>query len=889
MALVPYSGGGGAADKKKEVALKNGRLPTGYFDRIARITGRVVSAKGLPNRDSFSLSDPYCIIKAIRANNSCVNIHMTKCIMNSLSPVWEEEFDFIVPLDWGLEELVGVRALIYDADGPYRSFIGSDDFLGGCDIDVSSQKTGRIVSQELDLGGIAYSKSKKLRKPRLEIVLTSYRETIPKPPHYTIQLQNSMQSVEYVREVVGMVVQATDLANMDLRGHSDPQCIVRVLMMSGDVVEVHRTKTIMDTGNPIWSEEFTMTFDILDQPLLAIFDVFDEDDPNEPVEKNGEHLGSAVVPLLACMAPAPRARKLLLQGETQRHETRHNIYGMPLLEAARKEGSQLSSIQGPDDERIKERQQKKMEKYSKLKRTTLAVQDVEAKESKLSEVLAGIGKRWRNLIYGAMEQPGRPILTVELRTRTKKAPMPFTELLESPKSIADAEDVDTMIANPGWDSTLYSLPPELEDQETRPPYRGLMVAKDHITFIYGVVHGAMGLPKPDGPDGNKVDAYCLVHALTKSGEKAFIHRTRVIKGTQNPDWEEAFYFAVPEDLYVSRLQLSVYTQPVDTKSKLSAGAAQSTLSVLDLFSSRSKAEQEKIDKADLQGSIQDDIFLGRAGLDLAYALSGAMSEQEVQLMGASVREQEKISSGFRRSRSISFECVIERRYKPCYENDEAEEMGDSIARRQHQLTRQPDPRRPFEDYAMALPAIEHVEQMAPQALELVSTSTFLSTKKRRPRHNYFKLPGSDMPDGPSAQERLEQEALEKAKKENVEQMRREENARKRFLARTGDQLLAPGADFTVRKPPPKSRSLPVLATNFGRTAQENYNKTTELRVASGTRIKLPRWDAHQASSYDSEDLLHLKPNPFDLIMPKQPEVTESMMSTAPVGRFSIGR
>lgn len=887
MALVPYKPPEGAADQRKAIVPVGGRLPDGYFDRIARITGRVVSAKGLPNRDSFSLSDPYCIIKAIRANNSCVNIHMTKCIMNSLSPVWEEEFDFIVPLEWGLEELVGIRALIFDADGPYRSFIGSEDFLGGCDIDVSSQKTGRIVSQELDLGGISVSKSKKLRKPRLEIVLTSYREMIPKPPHYSIQLQSSMQVCEYVREVVGMVVQANDLANMDLRGHSDPQCIVRVLMMSGDLVEVHRTKTQMDTGNPIWSEEFSMKFGILDQPLLALFDVFDEDDPDDPVEKNGEHLGSAVVPLLACMAPAPRSRKLFLQGETQRYETRHNVYGVPLLESARKGGSQTSSIQGTDDERIKDKQQKKHEKHSKLRRSS--AQDLEVKESKLSEVLAGMGKRWRNLIYGAMEQTGRPLLHVELRTRTKTQAMPFTELIEHPKSIADGDDVDSMIAHPGWDVSFYDFPPELEDQEQRPPYRGMMVAKDHITFIYGVVHGAMGLPKPDGADGNKVDTYCLVHALTRSGEKVFIHRTRVIKNTQNPVWEEAFYFAVPQDIYVSRLQLSVYTQPVDAKSRLSAGAAQSTLSVLDLFSSRSKAEQENIGLADLKEASQDDIFLGRAGMDLAYALSGAMSEQEVQLMGAAVREQEKCSSGFRRARSISFECVIERRYKPCYENDAADDvMKDVLQRRQHQLTRVPDPRRPFADLAITLPSIPHVEEVAPQALELLSTSSLVSTKKRRPRHNYFKFPGSDKPDTLSAEERLNLEKMESIRNDKMDQMRREANKKKRHLRRTGDQLLAPGADFTVRKPPPKSSSLPVLATNFGRLAQENYNKTTEIRVASGTQVGPPRWHACQASSYEAADLVNLKPSPWDLIVSTPPHLSQSFMSTAPAGGFRIG-
>lgn len=824
---------------------------------------------------------------------------MTKCIMNTLNPVWEEEFDYIVPLEWGLEELVGIRALIYDADGPYRSFIGSDDFLGGCDIDMSSQKHGRMMNHELDLGGIPNSKSKKTRKPRLEIVVTCYLEVIPKPLHPSMQLQSAMQSVEYVREIVGMVVKATDLPNMDLRGHSDPQCIVRVLMMSGELVEVARTKTVMDTGNPVWSEEFSMKFDITDQPLLAIFDVFDEDDPDEPVEHNGEHLGSAIVPLLACLAPAPRSRKLLLQGETQRHETRHNAYGAPLLDVFKNEGQLRASGRGrdpqpdspiDDSQRIKDKQKRKQDKYLALQYGV----DAAPKESKISETLARIGTGLRNWIRGAIETPGQPLLHLELRARTKTDAMPFTELLTNPRSIADEDDCESMLAHPGWQRTLYSVPPELQDEELKPTYRGLMVAKDHIAFIYGVVHGAMALPKPDGPDGNKVDAYCLVHAMTPTGEKAFIHRTRVIKNTQNPAWEEAFYFAVPEDLFVSRLQLSVYTRPVDTKSVLAAGAAQSTTSVLDLFSRRSTAEQEQILLDDMRDANRDDIFLGRAGLDLAYAISGAMTETEVQLMGAAVPEQEKISSGFRRTRSISFEAVIERRYRPCYTEDKTEHFA-SMDRRQHHLTRHPDPRRPFNDLAITLPDISHAEELASQAMELASTSSFLHTKKQRHRHNWVKLPRGTAPETLSAQERFELEKEAENKTKRMQQMRAEQDMKKRIKWQQGDQHLDPGSDFTIRKPVQKSSSLPALATNFGKIAQENYNKRVEARdvaapkgVTSGTQTRLPRWKAQQVSSCDPEDpkeFMHQKPNPFDLITPRPPYLSQDLYSTAPARRF----
>lgn len=903
MALVKVDDTGGelvaVSDNAAASRKKAGKL--GSFERIARISGRIVAARGLPNRDMGSLSDPYCVIKAIRANNSCVNLHMTKCIMNTLNPVWEEEFDYSVPIEWGLESLVGIRALIYDADGPYRSFIGSDDFLGGVDMDMSSQKHGRMAKHDLEIGGIPVSTTRKSRKPRLEIVITCYLETIPKPPHLSMQLHKSMESFEYIREIVGVVTKATDLQNLDFTGHSDPVCIVRVLLMSGELREVCRTNAVMNTGNPIWHKEFRMKFDVFDQPLLALFDVFDEDDPNEPVETNGEHLGSAIVPLLACMSPAPRYRKLLLQGDTQRHETRLNASGAPLIQVARITGILEASREaagghgGHDvDQKIMVKQSRKLEKYNGLG-LDIEIADEAPKEPTFTEKLARMGTGLRNWIWGSMAHAEEPLLHLELRTRTKMESMPFTDLVGHPRLIADAEDVADMLADPGWQRTLYGVPADLQDEDGKPAYRGAMEVKDHIAFIYGVVHGAMSLPKPDGPDGNKVDAYCLVHALSPTGEKAFIHRTRVIKNTQNPAWEEAFYFAVPPDFYANRVQLSVYTRPVEIKSVLAAGAAQSTTSVLDFFSSKSKAEQEKMMLDDMKDDRKDDVFLGRAALDLAYKLSGAMSEQEVGLMGAVLPQQEKVSAGFRRVCSISFEVVIERRYRPTFEEN-LEEDNLSFQRREHHLSRHPDPRRAFPDLAITLPGIPHVEEMATQALELASTSTFLQTKKQRLRHNWVKPPHSDLPVTKTAQDRweLDQEADKKAKR--IQQIRaQEDQAKKRLLMRQGEQQLARGSDFTIRAAPQKSSSLPALATNFGKTAQEGLFKRQQLRdaaaargVTSETPSRLPHWKAQQVSSYESadpEEFLQQKPSPFDLVHARPPHLSEDLYGNLQGRRF----
>ena len=62
--------------------------------------------------------------QGIRSNNHMANIHMTRACQNTLSPLWEESFDYMVPADWGLVELVGLKAMIYDQDEDTQTYQG---------------------------------------------------------------------------------------------------------------------------------------------------------------------------------------------------------------------------------------------------------------------------------------------------------------------------------------------------------------------------------------------------------------------------------------------------------------------------------------------------------------------------------------------------------------------------------------------------------------------------------------------------------------------------------------------------------------------------------------------------------------------------------------------
>eukprot|EP00913_Durusdinium_trenchii_P014586 g13685.t1 len=159
-----------------------------HVHRICRICGRVVAAKGLPRFDTYSMSDPYCVVKAIKGNNHTMNVYITRTIMNNSAPVWDEEFDFQIRADqttedgsavgcsagehvvrsraprrpfrsrvrgwrrgggggelWIVPKIVGLRLAVYEADGPGSSFHGSNDFLGGADLDLAGQKHARSV------------------------------------------------------------------------------------------------------------------------------------------------------------------------------------------------------------------------------------------------------------------------------------------------------------------------------------------------------------------------------------------------------------------------------------------------------------------------------------------------------------------------------------------------------------------------------------------------------------------------------------------------------------------------------------------------------------------------------------------------------------------------
>lgn len=779
-----------------------------HISRICRICGRVVSAKGLPRFDSLSLSDPYCLVKAIKGNNHTMNVHATRAIMNSSTPFWDEEFDFPIGREETTEEIVGLRVTLYDADGPTRSFQGSNDFLGGADLDLAGQKHARSVLHELELGGIFTRKASGGRRPRLVIAITVYREVVPRPLPRIVILKTSLLRMSYVDKIFGTVVSATDLPNREMIGLSDPFCIVRAVMLSGKVQEIYRTSVIQNSLQPVWKEAFQSSFSEQDQPLLLLFDLWDEDDPNKRLEEGGaQHLGSCAVPLLSAVEPAPRKRRLWLQGVSQRHETRLNQNGVPKNAGGKMTpGAKLSRQRSSHGLSLKEEQRKK----------TFNIGKGSAPIKSLFERLMDAAVEFKNQMTEKAIAAKKSVLTIELRTYTKTTKMPYAQLFQKPLFVHDADDLEKCLELPDWTRSSYTFPKKLQSE----PERGSLTAEDHISFVYGTVVGASFLPSSQS---QPPEAYCMVHAVSTHGARHFVHRTRTIKLMICPQWSEAFYAAIPEDFDCARLQVSVY------------GATATNLMTKALSTGPEGLLSE--------GSNHEDWFIGRAHIDLTTAVSGSIIAEEAPIQGGTASKQERVTTGFRIQPSVAFEVMVERRLRPRFDVHSGDGVK-MIPRRHHQLTRTTDPIQsslPIIDNGQQLMlSVEamYMEKAAKEALELSTTGALAF--RRGPKHDWSKYPTKDQEED---EDIFAEKPLEELLKEGGDRV----DLSLLEVSKKPDDGQARVVDFSKRELRRQARSLPLLKTKFhdspevyqlsvaGKAAQLRFSRRTEHAAADISR------------------------------------------------------
>eukprot|EP00746_Dinoflagellata_sp_MGD_P008290 gnl/MRDRNA2_/MRDRNA2_116575_c0_seq1.p1 gnl/MRDRNA2_/MRDRNA2_116575_c0~~gnl/MRDRNA2_/MRDRNA2_116575_c0_seq1.p1 ORF type:complete len:950 (-),score=180.93 gnl/MRDRNA2_/MRDRNA2_116575_c0_seq1:322-3171(-) len=277
-------------------AMKRQLYSMGKRERLVRIEGEIIKARGLTDADAWGKSDPYCIVKGIKGNARMVDIHTTRVIDDTLNPIWNEKFAFDCPEDWGLMELVGLKFLVFDSDSKILTY--NDDFLGGADLDIADNRdfpNKSPVIKEIELQGLHFKAVKgisKRKKARLEVMVTVIRQMEEAPISRADRMLLGEENLLRVLEIDGAVISAQGLVNADAGGKSDPRCVVKIVFLSGIEREIYRTKIVQDELNPRWDEMFRVGFTKTEEPVLIKFAVYDVDE-GEFMGGDDDHLGTA--------------------------------------------------------------------------------------------------------------------------------------------------------------------------------------------------------------------------------------------------------------------------------------------------------------------------------------------------------------------------------------------------------------------------------------------------------------------------------------------------------------------------------------------------------------------------------------------------------------------
>lgn len=602
----------------------------GEFLRLVSVSCAIKSARGLPKADRSGLADPYCVVKGVRLNSLFVHLHKTEIRYSSLNPEWNEEFEFECPESWGLMELVGLRFLVYDSDNGRSSSLGSDDFLGGADVDVSDLVHGRPTDAELELSGESATRARRKAKasrkrPRLFVQVTIKRWPAPRPLAPSALLERSLAEHVRVSQLACCVKRAVGLRSVDFLGTIDAQCRVRAVLLSGRIVDLHETCVMLDTSAPVWNEAFQGHFNACEEPMLLVFDVF------HVVEETGltggsQHLGSAALPLAAVRSSCqPVFVQLQLGGGESLLENSLTRKGARrLLRQNARIGSSCGSVRVPANQGGAECQSNFLSRAS-----TIFNRDA--------------------------DKPVGPMVEIAANAARAISEMPNSDLWPGvPGHEVRADELDPKrLEEMGLGLTACS-----SDRIYGEPF---------IIFVYGWVHGATGLISAD--KFGKSDPYCLVDGIANgTNAKTFIHRTRVVNNNLCPSWGELFFLAVPPDADIHKLCFSIYDS----------------------------------DDGELGNFDEEDDFLGKAIVDLAYLANGERFAGEVPIMGCKANRTPNIR-GFRRTSTVSVEIYVERRLRP-YILDRPP-TADWEGQPRHCQSREPDGGRYYEDPSQK----EHLE------------------------------------------------------------------------------------------------------------------------------------------------------------------------------------
>lgn len=567
---------------------------------LLQVKGTVSRAKGLNRTKLVGSYKPYCLVKGIKGNCHLVDFHRTQC-GEGRSPQWDEDFFYDCTKNGTLDEFVGLKFIVFDGD----------DFLGGVDYDLQEVSAYKLTHEELELEGIMKHQVKgKIRKARIFISVTVERGFRKEAEHPRTLMLKSLMTYSRVTAICGRITRCRNLTGKMGR-RSAPMCFLRCFMMSGKIVDMYTTGWDKNHVDPCWNETFEFEFeDEDDQPLVLMFDVLGSaGGPRNPrmIWVAGDHLGSGMAPI--SIIPDEEAFKknagrfrLPLVVDSQLYERRLGRDGKQLMPDTKREAMQAAK------ERMSALRDGLSPSSGMLDTLVDSISNSISMPNFLkTQQVSEDGYVWDNNRH----------ITVELFAERIQLPMPNSEYMRRPIEIEE-EDLETM----GPDDLI-------ERHFQQGARRVELSGEDRAVVIYGRIARAMDLIGVDW--GSKSDPFVVVEAITKTGIAHFMYRTRIVKATLNPVWDETFLFRVPP--YPDNPQL-----------------------VWDISSVNFTIYDADDDLIQTRGGREE--FLGRCGVDITSMRSEDSFFEDVPLIGV---QAFKPTGGYRRYAVLSVELRIERR------------------------------------------------------------------------------------------------------------------------------------------------------------------------------------------------------------------------------------
>jgi hypothetical protein len=186
-----------------------------------------VSAKKLPNKDTFSKSDPFCVMEIQEVKSGEFReVGRSEYMMDNLNPEFQKEF----LVDYFFEEHQLVRVTFYDRDARSDD-LKKHDYMGHVDYAIGDLVAAPGQTLHLQL----LNKKNKVAKKDCVV---------------TIRGEETSAS----KDIIKLTMRGEKLDKKDFFGKSDPYLEFYRLREDNTWIMTHKTEVVMNTLNPSWKE-----------------------------------------------------------------------------------------------------------------------------------------------------------------------------------------------------------------------------------------------------------------------------------------------------------------------------------------------------------------------------------------------------------------------------------------------------------------------------------------------------------------------------------------------------------------------------------------------------------------------------------------------------------